>query len=346
MIYTYGCGELGLLAKAFFEHHKVRFIPIDINPATYENSKDWDGYEIVTTDKVPKNELILVCISTHSFNAIKKNLNDLGFLNVVSFFDVQEGTNSRSYNPFPIRSGWVVDSKFFNKDVKKVRSRLYDERSRVHYSQFYIWHSKLKEVLSKRHKIDCTNRYFIDSITSILRKDETFIDVGAYDGRVAIKFASLTRGQYKTIHCLEPDTDSYKKLKSNVQCINAIVHNIALGNSNKKIGFLGGLGYVSSIEEESEVKVQMMKLDSMEIVPSIIKYHLEGYELDALKGSIKTIKEYRPIVIVTTYHTEDGLVDIPSYLMDRLENYRFLWRNHNYMGQGSVMYCIPEERYK
>ena len=341
-IFIYGCGELGLLAKSFLEHSNIPFTPIDINPSNYKNSKEWKAYNITTIDSVPKDGIILICISTHSYNDIKNNLRKLGFKNVMSFFEKAEQVNASSKNRYPIRSGWLTNKSIDN-DIK---SKFSDKRSKYHYSQFHLWHTKYKEKLNEAHAINCTNRFFIDEIVSVLSVKETFVDVGAYDGRHSLTLINLVNGKFDKIHCIEPDHENFKKLSLNTNGIpNIENHMIALGNTNQKIGFNFGKGYVSSVDALSKQKTIIKKLDSLpNISPTIVKYHLEGHELEALNGSDATLIAHRPIVMVTTYHTEDGLYRIPKFLMKNLKEYSFLWRNHNYMGQGSVMYCIPKER--
>jgi len=94
----------------------------------------------------------------------------------------------------------------------------------------------------------------------------------------------------------------------------------------------------------SKTKKLMISLDSLKLKPTIVKCHIEGMEYLFLKGAKKTIIKNRPIIMITTYHTKDGLYKIPLYLKKICKDYSFYWRNHNYMGQGAVMYCIPKER--
>jgi hypothetical protein len=48
---------------------------------------------------------------------------------------------------------------------------------------------------------------------------------------------------------------------------------------------------------------------------------------------------------VTTYHDRDGLWKIPAWLLDTLPDYRLLMRGHGWCGTGTVVYCIPAERW-
>jgi hypothetical protein len=88
------------------------------------------------------------------------------------------------------------------------------------------------------------------------------------------------------------------------------------------------------------------KIDSLGIKPTFIKLHLEGGELDALKGGLNTIINCRPIILANVDHNENGIWQTAKWMMDNLPDYRFLFRNHVWCAAGSVMYAIPNERRK
>lgn len=74
--------------------------------------------------------------------------------------------------------------------------------------------------------------------------------------------------------------------------------------------------------------------------------HLEGGEMNALIGAIKTLRQHRPILAVTIYHNYDTALKLPAYLIGNLEDYIYLVRLHSYGGTGAVLYAIPKERLK
>lgn len=78
--------------------------------------------------------------------------------------------------------------------------------------------------------------------------------------------------------------------------------------------------------------------------PTFIKLHLEGHELPALKGAMKTIETHRPVLAIACYHQPDTMTDIPLWLKEHCEDYRFLWRNSAWVGESAVMFAIPSER--
>ena len=92
---------------------------------------------------------------------------------------------------------------------------------------------------------------------------------------------------------------------------------------------------------EIEARRQVVTLDAPQ---DYIRLHLEGCELATLRKNRAWLQKHRPILAVCCYHSRDGLYKIPKWCMDNLEGYGFLFRMHSYMGQGAVLYCIPNER--
>jgi len=358
-IIIYGAGELGKLASQFFNYFEIPYTVCDDCPDNYRLDSYWNLGDIININELFNGEdyLVLVCISTVSYNMIKEKLNNKGFTNVRSFYEYAEQINKASGYKHPLTNGWKHNYKFLvDKKIKKITNVLYfNYKSYLDYYQFFVWHKNYEEF--SFHEINCDNRYFIPEVVSVLHDHEVFIDAGAYDGRVTKKFIDIVKGKYDEIRCFEPDTYNYHLMQEDFYeneltwRQNILIYPEALGNKCGSIKFKSGFNYLSKVNKKSTEKKSINKLDNYldnynGFKPTFIKYHLEGYELEALKGSIKTIKKHRPIVIVTTYHTEDGLYKIPLWLIKNCKDYNFYWRNHNYQGQGAVMYCVPKERSK
>jgi FkbM family methyltransferase len=345
----YGAGELGKLASQFFDFYNIEYTVCDDNPENYNEDSYWCNRTIYRLEDISiDNPLVIVCISTTSYIMIEEKLNNKCFYKVKPFFEVAEEINKANGYKHPLTNGWSINpSTRERKKIRSVMNEFYpDIKSYHNYSGFCHWHNNYEEWYS--NFVNCNNRYFISEVVSILHDHETFIDAGAYDGRVSKQFIEIVKGNYNEIHCFEPDMQSTFNLAETIGDTRLLyLYNIVLGNKNGMIGFNHGNGYLSKVDKKLKDKVKIMKLDSFKYLePTFIKYHLEGYELEAIKGSIKTIKKYRPIIAVTTYHTKDGLYKLPLYLIKNLKDYNFYWRNHNYQGQGAVMYCIPNERTK
>lgn len=341
-IVIYGAGNLGKLAKKYFDDVNVKYqFIVDSNPADYENDEFWNGYYIHKLEDIPpqtkRNCLFVVCITNHSFNKIKRNLKNKGCLNVIAFYALTE----KIAKDHPLSNGWTYKyNNEIEEKINKVFHALKDVDSKKHYMQFAHWHRHLEEIFDDQISINCNNRFFIPEL--ILTNHETFIDAGAYDGRVSKTFKYFVNNEFDAIYMFEPDNENLHKIKINDKKV--FIYNNALGDKNINTGFLSGYDFYSKIKDDEKELTEMRTLDSFDIKPTFIKYHLEGYELQAIKGSINTIKKCRPIIAVTTYHSFDGLYEIPLYLIENLTKYNYIWRNHSYQGQGSVLYCIPKER--
>ena len=196
------------------------------------------------------------------------------------------------------------------------------------------------------------DRYFTRQILSCLHDREAFIDGGAHHGAVSTRFAQIVKGRYEAIWAIEPDAKNLCRLRAQLEIMpgdddveRVHVFSCALGERAGRQRFIDGLGYASQLWEFGDRLVEVRPIDQLNVAPTFIKLHLEGGELAALKGALKTIEQYRPLVVATTYHNRLGLWETPDWAMNHLPEYVFLLRLHGWCGTGSVIYCIPKERY-
>lgn len=79
------------------------------------------------------------------------------------------------------------------------------------------------------------------------------------------------------------------------------------------------------------------------IMPDFIKMDIEGAEMPALEGGMKTIQECRPQLAISIYHSNEDFVNIPLYLNKNLKNYHFKLGHYSPWRSETVLYAIPEE---
>jgi len=338
----YGAGNLGKMAKEFFDYFEIpiNFV-VDKNPQNYTNDDFWKNTKVVgLNDQVDKEKYtVIICIVNYPQIEIISSLFNLGWKDIRIFYDITENFKDK----YPLTNGWIKTS-FDSKDkinVNKVWNVL-NEDSKKHYLQFIAWRKSRIELVFENLEINPNNRFFIHEIVSRLKKDDVFVDCGAHHGNVTKKFVDLVNNKYKKIFAIEPDKNNLLILKSNVKNIEIL--DFALGAEEKDVGFYHGFGYASKINISGNNIVKQTTIDNLNLEPTFIKLHLEGGELNALKGAIKTIKKYRPIIAVTVYHTEDGLWQIPLFLIENFDDYNYIFRLHSWAGTGAVFYAIPKER--
>ena len=146
-----------------------------------------------------------------------------------------------------------------------------------------------------------------DILIDNLKKDDTFIDVGANNGYFSL-LASTLVGKKGRVFAFEPNPRAINKLKKSIKLNkfkNIKAFNIALGSRNtiKKL-YLSTIedglnSFVNKQDTKGFIKSQIKKLDSLNIKNKIdfIKIDVEGYELDVLKGSKRVLMYNNPIII-------------------------------------------------
>ena len=345
-VILYGAGNLGKMAKNFFDYLNIPFLYfVDKNSDLLKSDADWSGINIMHPDKVKeedkKNCLLIVCIVTTQLITLRDKLKTDGWENIAFFYDVCEAYS----NQYPLTNGWFLNKPSEDEldDIKKVFSAL-DDVSRMHYLQFLAWRRLRVELLLKGIQI-INNRYFILEITNILHENEVFVDCGAHNGSVTKKFVELTNRKYNKIYVIEADKDNFAVLEDNLRNIpNCTTIKCALGAKEGEEEFYQGFDYASKLNNFGNVTVKVATLDSFNIPATFIKIHLEGGELSALTGALNMIKKYRPILAVTVYHNPDGVLKIPLYLMNYVQDYKYYMRLDSWGGTGAVFYAIPQER--
>ena len=181
-------------------------------------------------------------------------------------------------------------------------------------------------------------KYGMDYVKNLNQvKNKNIIDAGAYIGDSAILFSDYTD---KNVYSFEPFLHHYNMMLKTIELNkknNIIPVNMALGDSNKELSLYsdGDLNMGLSIERNSEQsdincienKVKMVTLDSYvkenNIEVGLIKTDLEGFEQPFLRGAIETIKEQKPVLIISIYHNYSDFFEIKPMIENLNLGYKF-----------------------
>ena len=173
------------------------------------------------------------------------------------------------------------------------------------YSLKFSNKSQIEEVLLER--VYTSYRDFIPT------QEDTVVDVGAQYGDYAI----LCAGYYKVkkVYCFEPLKLNFKEIEKNIKLNklkNISAYNVALGSENKmiKITYNGDMAGIGGGRTQ---KTYLKTLDSYRLKPTILKIDVEGFEMDVLRGAIKTISKSHPKIIIET-HTSKLRKEVLSFL--------------------------------
>lgn len=163
---------------------------------------------------------------------------------------------------------------------------------------------------------------------------KSVIDAGASIGDSAVFLSRLFKGN---IYSFEPTSELYPILNKTVEINN--LHNVfpqKLGLFNeecdKNIYFAGLCGQSTSINEyrddgQNSEKVHFTTIDKFvkdnDIQVGLIKADVEGSERYLLEGAYETIKEQRPALNISIYHSAEDFFKIKTMIESWNLGYKF-----------------------
>lgn len=339
MICIFGAGEHGGCW-----YHILEQWGIEVNCFCDNNDQKWNQNIINQTKciapdelkKINKNVAVIVALKT-SEDVISqiKNWNNtnidiyIGSLNKVSYITNYE---------------YIGDiQKLENLCLKiiKVLQLCEDERSKeICYQTVYKW------LLDENYPIKLDGDAYFYTQKLPLTKEESLVDIGAYNGDTIENFLSVTSGQFNKIYAFEMDKTNYTALKENVNSKENIDVNkielFQLGISDQQ----GKAYYKSSFQtsEISNIGTEVCNIDRLDNIlkdksVTMIKMDIEGAEKKALKGAETIIKEQKPKLAICIYHSIGDFLDIPVYLKGLNPEYKIFLRHHSTDDSETVCYA-------
>lgn len=129
---------------------------------------------------------------------------------------------------------------------------------------------------------------------------ENIIDIGAWVGTWAYAMQNLCE---KQIFCYEPDSIHFKCLQKN-KLDKVVPIQAAIGAKNDLVS-LSEDNFTQAKRISGEGKIKMITLDSCNHINiDLIKIDVEGYEMEVLKGAVKTLKRVKYIMIELNNNTK------------------------------------------
>jgi FkbM family methyltransferase len=97
--------------------------------------------------------------------------------------------------------------------------------------------------------------------------------------------------------------------------------------------------------EGAEDQTMTISIDEMVIRHALekvdfIKMDIEGAELSALKGAIRTLKKYKPKLAISIYHNLDHFKSIPEFIKTISPEYRLYLGHYTNYTEETILYAI------
>lgn len=165
--------------------------------------------------------------------------------------------------------------------------------------------------------IDCYEKFYN------IKPGDIVLDCGANEGLISIIYSQKVRQDGK-VFSFEPDSKNIiefnKNKLLNPDCNNIKIIQEGLWDKDDEVLFYESGTVASSFfyeTEKSESKsVKVTSIDNFVYNEKIekldfIKMDIEGAEIEAVKGSMKTIREFKPNFAIASYHI---INDKPTYI--------------------------------
>ncbi len=141
-----------------------------------------------------------------------------------------------------------------------------------------------------------------EQFSDFLPKATDFVlDIGAQYGDYAIVCNRLYGAK---VAAFEPLKDNYVVMNRLARINRAHIEtfNVALSDHDGFLSMYSDGGMLRSEEYSNrKERIRFTTLDSYEFKPNLVKIDVEGFEMQVLKGSIKTIEAHHPKIIIETH---------------------------------------------
>lgn len=163
--------------------------------------------------------------------------------------------------------------------------------------------------------------YLIPYLLQSVKEKKVALDIGACYGAVSHGLAK----EFETVHAFEINPEFIEPLQKNLEdCDNVIIHNVGLGETNRKVKYqhkiTGGRSRVylkngvlsknfdrewirkfedeHPFEHKKYMELEVKKLDDYEFDRvDLIKIDVEFMEPLVIFGALETIKKHRPVIV-------------------------------------------------
>lgn len=252
----------------------------------------------------------------------------------------------------PVVGGGLFDSDYLSDheiDIMTLRPMLADDKSRSVFDALIKYRITGDISVLRGCETDKSEALGLLNIGT----DETYIDLGAYNGDTVEEFLRLTNRRFKKIYAVEPDRRNYSKLRRRHYALGSAVFehiNAAAWSEDETLTFYRRAGRNSSLTDTASektagtpVEIPGRSVDSIlgGEAATIIKYDVEGSEKQALLGSAETIRRYKPRLIVSLYHRTEDMTELPLFVKELNPAYKMYLRHHPYIPAWDTnLYCI------
>ena len=176
-----------------------------------------------------------------------------------------------------------------------------------------------------------------------LGSEESYLDLGAYNGDTVDEFLRYTGGAYREITALEPNPKNFSKLKAHCAGLpRTELHQLGAWSENTTLFFNNKAGRNSAISSAG-AETPVVAADDLLKNKSVtyIKADVEGADYETLLGLRRTLAAQKPKLNFAAYHRFEDVFRLPLLINQLNPEYKIFLRHHPYIPAWDTnLYCV------
>lgn len=338
-IYLYGMGDGAIKIMEALDLYNIKIQGIYASDQ-FVRGNEFCGFTMTSQTKVfEENEemITLLCFANQNDFMLEK------------FYELAKDTKREFYAPdVPVVRGEEDKPSLFTLDYYKqhedkflkVYENLADEQSKLVFRNVMNY-----KISGKIHYLEECTTPVSEIYTDLIKPtpNEYYVDLGGFNGDTVIEFLNYSKNAEK-IYVFEPDVKNFAKLQKNVDAyftennLNLPIESYNLGAYDKQNTLFfdigrGKGGRNGKLAKKGTLEVKVNSVDNIigDQKVSILKLDVEGAEYKAIEGSKNIIMANKPKIMLSAYHKNEDLWQLPLQILDMHSDYKMYLRHHPYV---------------
>ena len=322
-IFIYGMGDGALKIMSVFRKKGITLSGIFASD-DFVRGHSFEGYKVHKLSEI--EEMIDDFVVVLAFAA--------GYQEIVDKIEAIAEKHTLYVPDVPVAGGGLFTYEYCMQNANKLQQvydTLADDYSRNVYANIINF-----KISGKIEYLSAVTTSKAEIYKKIIKPNlnEVYVDLGAYNGDTIKEVLEFTHGKYVSIYALEPDKKNFKKLAKFVDGMpHVYAYNAAAWCVDTELPFSAKAGRQSAISASSENMVSALSVDSVlaKKPATIIKMDVEGFEREAIWGAALTISHYAPKLIVSLYHRNEDIFELPLLIKKLNPSYKLYIRHQLYI---------------
>lgn len=336
-IFIYGMGDGALKIMSVFKQKKITLAGIFASD-DFVRGHSFEGYRVhklAEIEEVLGNDFVVVLAFAAGYQEIVDKIYNIAAKHTLYVPDV------------PVAGTGLFTYEYCKENAEKlemVYNSLADDFSRKVYAN--IINFKISGKIEYLSAVTTPKSEIYKKIICPTT-NEIYVDLGAYNGDTIRELMEFSHGKYNHIYAVEPDRKNFKKLTKFVDGMRNIeIFNAASWCLDSELPFSAKAGRQSAISASAETMIETRSVDSIlgEKPATLIKMDVEGFEREAIWGASQTIGHYAPKMMVSLYHRNEDIFELPLLIKKLNPKYQLFIRHQLYIPAWETnLYAVPEK---